>query len=221
MILLSSLKCPENIIILGQNSDMESYASKIEERISHWKKGKIFFPLDFSDIAQPQTVRKTLTRLCDDKTIVRLGRGIFCIPKVDEKWGTGLILPSLEEIAAAVAKCEMIRIAPTGAYALNALGLSTQVSTNIVYVTDGAPRKINIGNGRGITFKHTSDVKLLSFKSELMSLIVASIKEMGEGCLTEKQISIIKEHLAKVEEEDFRHDVKLAPEWVRKQLFEL
>ena len=200
---------------------MESYASKIEGRISHWKKGKIFFPLDFSDIAQPQVVRKTLTRLCNDRTIVRLGRGIFYVPEIDDKWGTGLVMPSLEEIAKAVAESEMIRIAPTGTYALNALGISSQVQTNIVYVTDGAPRKINIGNGRGITFKHTSDVKLFSFKSELMSLIVAAIKEIGEEYLTEEQKAIIKRGIAKIGKEEFEHDVKLAPEWVRKQLFEL
>ena len=38
---------------------MNSIATQIEMRIKRWKKGKIFFPEDFLDIAEYENVRKT------------------------------------------------------------------------------------------------------------------------------------------------------------------
>ena len=44
-----------------------------------------------------------------------------------------------------IAKRDKIRIVPTGVYALNALGLSTQVPMKLVFLTDGAAREIKLG----------------------------------------------------------------------------
>jgi hypothetical protein len=57
----------------------------------------------------------------------------------------GLLFPSPDKIAQAIAKRDNARILPTGNYAMNLLGLSTQVPMNVVYLTDGSPRKVNIG----------------------------------------------------------------------------
>ena len=62
-----------------------------------------------------------------------------------------------------------------GAYALNRLGLSTQMPMNVVFLTNGAPRRIKIGNGRGILFKHSSSGKNFAYKSELMMLVVTAM----------------------------------------------
>lgn len=35
---------------------------------------------------------------------------------------------------------------------MNKLGISTQVPMHVVYLTDGAPRKVSLGNGRSIQF---------------------------------------------------------------------
>lgn len=68
---------------------------------------------------------------------------------------------------------------------------------NVVFLTSGAPRRIKIGNGRGILFKHSSSGKNFAYKSELMMLVG---------------------HAKNVNDNDFNHDIKLAPAWVRKIL---
>ncbi len=50
----------------------------------------------------------------------------------------GEVLPSAEEVALSIAKRDQVKIVPTDFYELNALGLSTQVPMNLVYLTDGA-----------------------------------------------------------------------------------
>ena len=107
---------------------------------------------------------------------------------------------------------------PTGAYVLNMLGLSTQVPANVVFVTDGSPRRVSIGKGKGILFKHTSEMRNFAYQSQMMMLIVTAMREIGEGNITSEQLEIIKTHLKKVSPEQFQNDIQLAPIWVRKTL---
>lgn len=58
----------------------------------------------------------------------------------------GVVLPSEEEVIKAIAKRDEIRIVPTRTYALHVLGLSTQIPTKLVFLTDGSSREIKIGN---------------------------------------------------------------------------
>ena len=90
-------------------------------------------------------------------------------------------LPDRKELNDVVfmAKRDKARIISTGSYALNALGLSTQVPMKIVYLTDAAPRKMKIGKAT-VLFKRTT-AKKLSYKSELYMPAVQALREMGQG----------------------------------------
>ena len=103
--------------------------------------GDLFLPADFSDLGSSEAVRISLFRLEKEGVIYRVAQGIYVLPK--ESSFLGKLIPSAEEVAEAIAKRDRIRTLPTGSYALNALGLSTQVPMNIVLLTDGSPREIN------------------------------------------------------------------------------
>lgn len=199
----------------------QSVYNEIKGRIESSKRGKLFFPDDFSSFGSSDSVRAALVRLCRGNIIIRVAQGIYCYPKVDTKWGSGIIPPSIEEIAEGIAKRDKVRIAPTGAYVLNKLGLSTQVPANVVFVTDGSGRRVSIGKGKGILFKHTSEMRTFAYRSYMMQLVVTALREIGESNVTEEQMNIIKSHLANISGEDFMKDIQLAPIWVRKKLSEL
>jgi len=69
-------------------------------------------------------IKNALHRLAKEKKIERLGHGIYLLPKYHPRFGK--LNPSLENIAAAIAEHDHVRIKPTGASALNKLGLSTR-----------------------------------------------------------------------------------------------
>jgi predicted transcriptional regulator of viral defense system len=208
---------------IKDNNNMQTTVSKIENKVKNHKRGKIFFIDDFAALGMPDAVKKSLQRLTLAGLLIRLANGIYWYPKKEkELYGVKISgKPTLDEIARAIAKRDKARIVPTGIHALNMLNLSTQVPANVVYITDGAARRVNIGNGKGILFKHTAEVKRLAYKSELLMLIVSALREIGEGKATPEQLQIIKSHFSKITKQEFERDINLIPVWIRKILITL
>jgi hypothetical protein len=199
---------------------MQSVYNEIKQRIESAERGTLFFPDDFATIGTSDAIRSALVRLCRSTILIRVAHGIYYYPKIDTKWGSGVIPPGIEEIANGIAKRDKVRIAPTGAYVLNLLGLSTQVPANAVFITDGSPRRVTIGKGKGILFKHTSEMRNFAYQSRSMMLIVTAMREIGEEHVTDAQMEIIKCHLNNVAADEMKKDIGLAPVWVRKKLLE-
>ena len=103
----------------------------------------------------------------------------------------------------------------TGDYALNVLGLSTQVPMNCVYLTDGTPRKVEISGGRGIIFKKTTP-KNLAFKNRLAMLVTSALKSIKQENVTPEQIEHIEQLLRKEDKDSVLADLALMPIWIRK-----
>ena len=194
---------------------MNSTAQKIEQTIEGWGHGKIFFADDFANMGSAENIRQSLGRLAKNEKIMRIAKGIYCYPEVDDSLGLGALMPSFDQIATAIAERTHARIVPTGDYALNVLGLSTQVPMNCVYLTDGSPRKVEIAGGRGILFKKTAP-KNLSFKNRLAMLVTSALKSVGCGKVTEEQISHTEQLLKKEDKESVLADLSLMPIWIRK-----
>ena len=202
---------------------MVSVENKIESNIKKQRRGKLIFASDYSSFGSSEAVFKALQRLQKSGFLMRVAFGIYYYPKINRNKyiKSKYIMPSIDEIAYGIAKRDKIRIVPTGVYALNALGLSTQVPANAVFITDGAPRRIAVGKGKGILFKHTSEARSLAYKSKLLMLIVSALREIGENQVTPQQLEIIKSHFSHVTEQELNTDIQLMPIWVRKILLSL
>ena len=190
----------------------ESIQNRIENKIKSMNKGSIIFPSNFDDIGNVEAVKKSLLRLKNKKFLVRLAHGIYLYPKQDKL--LGILYPSIEEIANAIAIRDKARIIPTGTKALNQLGLSNQIPMNIVFLTDGTARTIVVGR-RTLKFKRTTP-KNLAVKGKITSLVIQALKEIGKDNVTEEQLKIIKNHLKLETKEIIEHDSKLASAWIAK-----
>jgi len=191
---------------------MQSIGKQIERSIKSKPKGSLVLPDDYLSYGSSEAIRKALDRLQDRKVLVRVAQGIYVRPKISKLIGP--LIPTAEEVAEAIAKRDRIRTVPTGSYALNALGLSTQVPMNIVLLTDGSPREIRVGK-RTIKFKKTTPKNLLA-KGKISRLVIQALKEIGNGKVTETEERKIIDLLRKDDEKDLRHDIALAPVWIQK-----
>jgi hypothetical protein len=191
---------------------IKSTEIQIFNKIKKAKGGSLFFIDSFTTITNAKSVNKALERLVNAGNLQRLATGIYVCPIKDKLIGT--ILPSINEIANAIAKRDKARIVPTGSYAMYKLGLTTQVPLNAVYYTDASARKIKIGK-QTITFKKAS-AKSLSAIGDISKLAIQALRNMGKDKVTVEDAEVIKKLLKKEKAYHLQHDLKLAPEWIRK-----
>lgn len=201
-----------NKIMTVNNANTRDYSTDkaILDKIRSYNKGKLLFPDDFTGTGSVDAIRQTLHRLYKREVLVRLAHGIYLYPKRDNE--LGVLYPSIEDIAKAIAKRDKARIVPTGITAMNKLGLSTQVPLKSVYLTDGAPRSIQVGK-RSIKFKKTTPKNLMA-KGELSSLVIQALREIGKGNIMKFQQEKIQDVLKRENTENVVHDASLAPAWI-------
>jgi len=196
---------------------MQSIQQQILRTIRSFAPGTIFFPEQFDSIGSSDSIRQALSRICKEGTIIRLSKGVYLFPYIDKE--LGILFPSVERVAKAIAKRDKSRIQPIGLYALNKLGLSTQVPMKVVFLTDGIPRKINIEK-QTIVFMKTAP-KNFSFHGEITPMVVSALKEIGKDNVTEDELQIIKKSLQLESKEVVLKDAYVAPQWITDILLKL
>jgi len=195
---------------LGQIEVLVSVKEQIKAEIHKKGRGMIVVPSDFELDYGVENTKKSLLRLSKEGFLEHLARGIYLYPEKDEM--LGILYPDIVTIAEQIAIRDNARIIPTGAQAMNLLGLSTQVPLNAVFLTDGSPRKIKVGN-RTIKFKKVSP-KNLAAKGNYSGLAIQALKEIGKDKVTDEQLARIIEQMKKEDPENLYQDMRLAPSWI-------
>lgn len=190
----------------------ESLDSKVIQKIKKARRGSLFFVDDFLRFGNSKAVTKALERLVQKEELNRVARGIYARLEIHPQFG--VIPPTTEDLAKAIAKRDKAKIAATGVLALHQLGLSTQVPLNAIYLTDGSARKIKLGK-RSIVFKKTAPKNLAAI-GEKSGLVIQALKELGAENISPEIEKKIIQILKKEKKYQLEHDIVLAPEWIRK-----
>jgi hypothetical protein len=194
-----------------------STVKAILNRIEQQQPGELFFPSDFRLTGSEDAIKMALSRLVKARTIKRIAHGIYYVPQHNPL--VGEILPPLDKIAQAIADRDHVKIKPTGAFALNKLGLSTQVPMRQVYITNGPPRLIKVGRSQ-IRFKPSSPRKL-ALQGPTSALVILALDELGPKAVSETMLNQIRGLLLKEDPDMLSADAKLAPAWINDLIYRL
>jgi len=192
-------------------------SQSITDRVANAKPGEIFFPGDLLELGSPEAIHTTFSRLVGTKQLTRLAKGIYLKPQIDPE--LGLLKPSLEDLAKRVAERDKVVIRPTGVYALNRLGLSTQVPTRVVFLTNGNPKNIKVGKST-LVFQKTSP-KRLAVKQENIFLAIQALIALEDQAEDKKVIRRLTDVLAREKLAEIRESAKLAPQRVARILYRI
>ena len=80
-------------------------------------------------------------------------------------------------------------------------------------MTDGAARTIKVGK-RTIKLKKTTPKNLLA-KGKISSLVIQALREIGKDKVRPGELKQIIQLLKKEDLQHLKHDIKLAPEWIK------
>jgi hypothetical protein len=196
---------------------MEKTHTNIEDALARKNQGDLIFPTDFRGEGTEDAIRKALSRLTQAGQIKRLAHGIYYKPKIDPVLGE--LRPGADEVVKMLAQKEKIKVRPAGAYAVHRLGLTTQVPTKLVYITNGHPKQFKLGKLE-IKFKATSPKKLETI-GEISSLLIQALEEIGTEYIDPETENKILKLLLKEELSKLKHDLSLAPAKVNDYIVKL
>jgi hypothetical protein len=182
----------------------------VRSRIYGHGRGWVFTPKHFQRIGSTAAIESALRRLKQDGIIRKLALGLYDYPVQHAVLGT--VAPSADAVARALVGRDAIRLQPSGAYAANMLGLSEQVPSRIVFLTDGPARKVKIGK-QEIILQRTTPRNMATAGRKSGTLIQA-LRYLGENQVDEDVRAILRRQITDKDRPSLRQDLLHAPAWI-------
>lgn len=199
------------------NVAAQTIDAKVISLIYGHGRGWVFTPKHFLKLGKRDAIDSALRRLRAEGVIRCLARGLYDYPAQDPQ--LGLLTPSADAIARALVVRDAIRLQPSGAYAANRLGLSEQVSSRIVFLTDGPSRTVKIGK-RTILLQRTTP-RNMAMAGRKSGLIVQALRHLGQAQVDDHVLGIIRRQILDTDKPALREDLRHAPAWIADLLHDL
>ncbi len=189
---------------------MKSISNQILNRVYGHGRGWVFTPNDFKDLGSRNAIASALKRHKQSGRIRQLARGLYDYPKSDPQ--LGLLLPPADDIAKTLAGRDAARLQPTGAYAANLLGLSTQVPMKVTYLTDSPSRTVQVGNQQ-IILKQTTP-RNMATAGKVSGLVIQALRHLGQKNVDDQVVAQLDRRLDAQARLQLMKDIHYAPAWI-------
>ena len=199
--------------VLFQNwmkKQIQSTYSKVLSRIYGHNRGWVFTPAHFQDLGSRTAIGLALMRHTKTGTIRRLATGLYDYPVKHPK--LGVLNPTADAIAKALAGRDVTRLQPAGGYAANLLGLSDQVPMKVVFLTDGATRNVRVGQ-QHIVLKRTTP-KNMATAGRVSGLVMQALRHLGQRHVDDNIITRLRQRLSVADKQQLLKDRIYAPAWI-------
>lgn len=193
---------------------MTCLAARILHRVHN--RCDVFINNDFLDLAGRETINKELARLCKEGHLRRLARGLYDVPYVNPLLGQ-VAPPDLGVALSAIERRDNITIVRNGMACANRLQLTTAVSVNNDYLTDGASRTLKIGS-HIIRLKHAGPA-LMMFGKRPAGDVVRALHWLGKELANSGSvIATLRRVLPDWAKEDLEEARPLVTDWTEQVL---
>jgi hypothetical protein len=193
----------------------EAVAESILKHAAALPEGEPIYAKQLLALGERAAIDQALSRLAKSGTLLRVGRGTYVRP-IQGRFGARA--PQAEKVVAAIAEAEGEIIAPHGAAAANALGLTTQVPTKSVYLTSGRSRTLRLGLQK-IELQHAPAWQL-TLAGKPGGQVVQALAWLGPERAREMSAQL-KEKLPLVSVQEVARACQRLPDWMARQVSEL
>jgi hypothetical protein len=188
----------------------KSTAGLVRSHIEAATQGEPFSSVDLLPLGTRAALDSSLSRLAKEGFITRLTRGVYVRPVYNQY--VGAVTPDPLKIALAVGRATGSKVGINGAEAARGFSLSTQMSTQPLFLTTGRTRVISIGKSK-IRMQHT-----LASKMELAGrpagMALTALYYLGKEEVTPTVVGEIRKKLAPAEFEKLRTSTTIMPSWM-------
>lgn len=174
--------------------------------------GKPLAAVDFICLGDRAAIDQALSRLVRQGTIRRVDRGLYVWPRIS-KLLKQPVTTSVYSMAKAWARRNGLRIIPSGGYAANLLGLSTQVPAKFVYYTNGRTQTVKFGDVP-VRFLNRGP-KTMDVSGKIAPHVFQALRWMGKHGMTPANISRLQSVLKPKDKADLLKNMRYAAGWMQ------
>jgi hypothetical protein len=118
------------------------------------------------------------------------------------------VAPSPDELVRAWARNNGLRVVPSGAYAANLLGLSTQVPARLVYYTNGRTQTLKLGPYTVRLLNRGP--KTMDVRGQVAPLVLQALRYLGPKGVTPEAICRLRSTLSPKDKNELRQNLRYA-----------
>lgn len=181
-------------------------------RLQQLGEGAVFVPKDFLDVASRTMIDVTLRALAKEGRIRPLARGIYDRPRQSVLLKQP-VSPKLEDVAETIARKFGWHIVPSGAHAANLLGLTTQVPSKAVYLSDGPTKTVSLGK-QSIHFKNARPKDLGREAGPTTQLFIQALKHVGKNALTPDELDRLRRRFPPEVRRTLARETRYTSDWI-------
>ncbi len=192
------------------SNNTQSIANKILMSIRGHGMGWVFTLDHFKGYGSRTAVANALARFKKAGTIRQLSVGLYDYPRQDPQFG--VLSPSVDDVVKALQVRYDSRLQPSGSYAANILGLTTQVPMRVIFLTDGPARQITIGK-LVITLKKTTP-RNMATAGKISGTVIQALRWLGKRHVDDTVVKKLQNTLDKNAKRQLMKDIRHAPAWI-------
>lgn len=189
-----------------------SVKDKIFSKIKQKKRGWTFSAYDFVEKFKRRDIDESLASLSKEGKIRRIMRGVYDYPLYSQLLSRE-IAPDINRVAHALERKFNWNIYPDGNTALNFLGLSTQVVSKYLYVSDGESRRYVI-DGITLQFEHKALKEIALNGNKDAVLLIQAIRARGENHVDDDFIETVIPQFTPAQWKRIRKDASTSAAWI-------
>ena len=176
--------------------------------------GGVLSPREFLHLGSRAAIDQALSRLSGQGKLLRVARGVYVAPVASR---FGVRSPAPEKVVQSIAAQNGELVAPHGAAAANALGLSQQVPIREVYLTSGRTRKLKLGRSE-VLVKHVPRW-MLALGTGPAGAAVRALAWMGKAQVAQS-LAVLRRNLPPTEWRTLASSRAALPSWMAQAIGE-
>jgi hypothetical protein len=167
---------------------------------------------DFLDVGSRDAVDQALTRLVKDGSVLRVGRGLYAIPRFNALLQRRVPF-NPDVLVVAIARRDNLKVMPGGLTAAHRLGLTNAVPAKVEYATDGASRVVE-ADGWQIQLRHTPP-RIMRWADRPAGVVVQALNWLGKDLIHDSAtLAALGQRLPDVVKQDLATDMGSLPGWM-------
>jgi len=144
--------------------------------------------------------------------IRRVRRGLYELPRTGKLLNQPLVA-SPDELVRAWGRKNGLRVVPSGAYAANLLGLSTQVPARIVYYTNGRTKTLKLGPYTVRLLNRGP--KTMDVRGRVAPLVFQALRYLGPKGATPEVVRRLRKTLSEKDKVELQRNLRYAAAWMK------